>query len=359
MTDSAPSSAAASGGSDAADAASPPRLLIAIPCLNEEAHLGGLLRGLLADPFAARAVIAVVDGGSRDASVEIATRAGEADGRVRLLHNPKRIQSAAVNLAAAQLGADADYLVRVDAHAGYPSDFLSRLVRACEETGADTVTVSMRAHAHADSCFQIAAACAQNSVLGTGGSAHRAEGARRWIDHGHHALFTIAAFRDAGGYDESYSHNEDAELDARLGDRGGKILLAGDVVIDYYPRASARALARQYFLFGRGRARMLIERRKTPKLRQLAPAAILPAVLFAALAPVSPPLSLLALAPAVLWLGGCLAAGVALGLRERRACALAAGAPAAIMHLAWSTGFWAYLATHLFARRSDGTRRSA
>jgi succinoglycan biosynthesis protein ExoA len=323
-----------------------PRVLVVIPCLDEEAHLPALLAGLVRDPLADRAAIVVVDGGSRDRSAEIVRVAGERDPRIRLLHNPKRVQSAAVNLAAAEHGADADYLVRVDAHAGYPDDYLARLVAACEEWGADGVAVSMRAVARSATCFQIAAAAAQNSVLGAGGSPHRAAGPRRWVDHGHHALFKMAAFRAAGGYDETFTHNEDAELDARLTAAGARILLAADLVIDYYPRATARALARQYFRFGRGRARMLLRHRKVPKLRQLAPLAVAPAAALALLAPVW----LAAALPATLWLLACFGFGAALGLKERRVCATAAGLPAAVAHLAWSAGFW----VQLIAGRSPG-----
>jgi succinoglycan biosynthesis protein ExoA len=323
------------------------RLLVVIPCLDEEAHLPALLDGLLADAAAGSARIVVVDGGSRDRSAQVVSAYAEKDPRIVLLHNPKRIQSAAVNLAVAEHGASADHLVRVDAHAGYPRDYLAKLVAAAEEAReADAVAVSMRARASSGSCFQVAAAAAQNSALGTGGSAHRATGPRRWVDHGHHALFRMAAFRGAGGYDEAFTHNEDAELDARLVANGSRILLAADIVIDYYPRTTARALARQYFRFGRGRARMLLRHPRRPKLRQLAPLAVAPAAVAAALAPLWP----WAAVPAALWLAVCLGYGVLLGVRERRACACASGLAAAVMHLAWSAGFWA----HLLERTAGG-----
>src|SRR5690606_32015184 len=90
-------------------------------------------------------------------------------------------------------------------------------------------------------------------------------------------------------------------------------------------------------------ARMLIRHRKPPKLRQLAPPAVMPAVGLALLAPWSVPLSLWAAAPAAAWLALCLGYGLALGARERRPCACAAGVAAAIMHLAWSAGFWSHV----------------
>jgi succinoglycan biosynthesis protein ExoA len=308
-------------------------VVVIIPCLNEEAHLPGLLAQFRADPNATRIVVA--DGGSNDRSAEIVRRAAEADPRVVLLHNAKRIQSAGVNLAVATYGDEAPLFVRVDAHAGYPADFLATLIAAQAESGADSVTVSMRATASGASCFQRAAAAAQNSVLGAGGSPHRASGARRWVDHGHHALFRTEAFRNAGGYDESFSHNEDAELDLRIVQGGGKILLAADVLIDYFPRRQARALWRQYFKFGEGRARTVLKHKTPLKPRQLIPALIAPVVALAVLAPLSPVFAL----PALAWITPCVGYGLVLGLRARDLCAAGAGIAAAVMHLAWSIGF--------------------
>jgi succinoglycan biosynthesis protein ExoA len=312
-----------------------PRLLVVIPCVNEAAHLPSLLDGLCADPAAATARIVVADGGSTDGSADIVRERGKADARVTLLPNPQRIQSAGVNLAARTFGAEADLLVRVDAHAGYSADFLTQLVAAQTETGADSVTVAMRAAANTGDCFQRAVAAAQNSLLGAGGSPHRKAGERRWVDHGHHALFKLASFRAAGGYDESFTHNEDAEFDARLARNGGRVLLAADIVIDYFPRSTARGLARQYFMHGRGRARTTVKHRLPLKPRQLAPISIAPAVALALLTP----LTAWAAAPTAVWLGACLIYGLWLGLRDRDACAATAGIPAAIMHFAWSLGF--------------------
>ena len=314
---------------------SPQRLLVVIPCLNEAKHLPVLLDALCADPAAADARIIVADGGSTDGSAEIVRERAKANPRVALLDNPKRIQSAGVNLAVRVHGAGAELLVRIDAHAAYPDDFLSQLLDAQAKSSADSVTVSMRAAANTRSCFQRAVAAAQNSVLGAGGSPHRKRGERRWVEHGHHALFKLAAFRSVGGYDESFTHNEDAEFDARLAGSGGRILLAADIVIDYFPRADARSLWRQYFMHGRGRARTTTKHASRLRLRQLAPIAIAPAVALALFAPWAP----WAAAPAAVWLAGCLAFGAWLGVREGEPCAGAAGVPAAIMHLAWSLGF--------------------
>lgn len=314
--------------------------LIVIPCLNEERHLPALLAWLGADPAMAGGRIIVADGGSTDRSREIVRAAAAADARIVLLENPKRIQSAAVNLAVARHGEGAEFFVRIDAHAAYPADFLPRLIEAYRESSAQSVTISMRAVGEPGQCFQQAAAAAQNSVLGAGGSAHRKPGPRRFVDHGHHALFNTRAFLAAGGYDESFTHNEDAEFDVRLRAQGGKILLAADILIDYFPRRDAGALWRQYFAFGRGRARTAKKHRTPLKPRQMLPLAVIPALLLALSAPLHPIFA----APAAAWLGLCLVFGFVLGLREGKACALGAGITAIIMHAAWAAGFFSQIA---------------
>ncbi|GAM96396.1 succinoglycan biosynthesis protein exoA [alpha proteobacterium U9-1i] len=324
-------------------------VLVVIPCLNEEAYLPGLLAQLSADDNVARIVVA--DGGSTDRSAEIVRRAAEADARIVLLHNPARIQSAGVNLAIKTHGGEAAFFVRVDAHAGYPSNFIATLLAAQSETNADSVTVSMRAVARLGACFQHAASAAQNSALGAGGSAHRSGGARRWVDHGHHALFRTSTFVGVGGYDERFSHNEDAELDLRIVQSGAKILLAADILIDYYPRKTPSALARQYFNFGHGRARTTRKHDVALKARQLAPAMIAPVIALAAFAPISVWFA----APMLSWLGLCLGYGAILGLRERNSCAAGAGIAAAIMHAAWSLGF----IVGLTSARRDAVHSSA
>ena len=309
-------------------------LLIVIPCLNEAAHLPGLLDLLLADPAAAEARLVVADGGSGDGSREIVAERAGRDPRVRLLDNPKRLQSAGINAAVRAHGQGRRWLLRVDAHAGYPPDYGSRLLAEAERTGAEAVVVPMATQGRG--CFQRAAAAAQNSVLGAGGSAHRKPGASGWVDHGHHALMDLARFATVGGYDESFSHNEDAELDVRLAAAGARIWLAGEVVVDYWPRSAPAPLFRQYLGYGAGRARNLARHPTPMKLRQMLPLAVAPACGLALIGFAVPLIAL----PAAAWAGACLVSGLALGARARDGCAALSGVAAMIMHLAWSLGFW-------------------
>lgn len=307
------------------------RLLIVIPCLNEEEHLPTLLDRFVAEN--PRALIVVADGGSTDLSRAIVDGRAKRSSNLVLLDNPERIQAAGVNRAVERYGADFDWLLRADAHCGYPRAFARRLMETAEMRQAASVVVPMVSRG--TGIFQVAAAAAQNSVLGTGGSPHRHVRKGGYVDHGHHALIDLRLFEAVGGYREDMAANEDAELDLRLAASGGRIWLEPSLAITYYPRSSPRHLWRQYFRYGTGRARTLLLHRVRPKLRQLLPIASAVAVMLALLAPVWPWLA----APAAIWLLLTLGGGIFIGLRSGKPAALLAGVAAAIMHLSWGLGF--------------------
>jgi succinoglycan biosynthesis protein ExoA len=314
--------------------------LVVIPCLNEAAHIDAVLDQILDDPAEALRVV-VVDGGSEDGTRAIVERRAAREPRLLLMDNPKRIQSAGVNHAVAKMGHEVRFLIRIDAHAAYPAGYCRTLIAEAEATGADAVVVSMRAQG--EGCFQEGVAGAQNSVLGNGGSPHRSGASGRWVDHGHHALMRMDAFRAVGGYDESFTHNEDAELDLRLCRHGYRIWLTDATQMTYMPRSRPSALFRQYFRYGKGRARTILTHRLRPKLRQSVPIAVAPVAGLALLSPALP----LAGLPLAMWVGLCLAFGVWSAVRGRRLCLAGSGVAALIMHLAWSLGFWAlFLSWH-------------
>ncbi|WP_265519657.1 glycosyltransferase family 2 protein [Nitratireductor luteus] len=310
------------------------RAMVVIPCLNEAAHIGRLIERLDGAAIRQDMRIIVADGGSTDGTLDILARIARENPRVVILRNRRKLQGAAINLAVRELGDAVDCVIRVDAHADYPDDFCDRLIEEAAATGADSVVVSMITEGR--SLFQRAAAMAQNSKLGNGGSKHR-EGAKgQWVDHGHHALMRIEPFRAVGGYDETFGHNEDAELDHRLRTAGYRIWLTGKTRMIYYPRDTVTGLFRQYLNYGQGRARNILKHRAMPKLRQTLPAMILPLAAGALLAL----FRWWAAVPFSLWVVICLGYGVVLGIGHRDPRAFLASIAIMVMHFAWSVGFW-------------------
>ncbi|MEO6856250.1 MAG: glycosyltransferase, partial [Rhodoferax sp.] len=75
-------------------------VLVVIPTLNEVRTLEGVLHSLSQEtPPGVQVTFVVTDGGSTDGTVALVQRLAKTDPRLHYLHNPRRIQSAAVNLA--------------------------------------------------------------------------------------------------------------------------------------------------------------------------------------------------------------------------------------------------------------------
>ena len=153
----------------------------------------------------------------------------------------------------------------------------------------------------------------------------------------------MAAFRRAGGYDESFTHNEDAELDCRQRALGGRVYLNADIRIGYRPRQ--RSPRSRVSTIATGPAAPGRSRRHpgSLRLRQLAvPVHVLGALLALAVSPwwalglVWPALYVLALLATSVWMGA----------RHRSACGLWAGPAAGVMHTAWGVGSSSVVGRH-------------
>jgi succinoglycan biosynthesis protein ExoA len=312
-------------------------VLVVIPTLNEVGTIASVLESLHQDPpHDAQLRFVVADGGSTDGTVELVDAMARAHDDLQLLHNPERRQGPAVNRAVLAFGHDAEVLIRADAHARYPPGFCARLLATLDQSGADAVVVPM--DSEGIGCFQKAVAWVSDTPVGSGGAAHRGGRQSGFVDHGHHAAFRLSTFRRAGGYEPSLHINEDADFDCRQRALGARVYLDATLRIAYRPRASAGALARQYFGYGWGRSRTVRRHPGSVRMRQLAvPAHMLLLLAAFVVAPWRP----WALAWPAAYVAALLATSVALAWRHRSWCGLLAGPAAAVMHGAWAFGFFA------------------
>lgn len=310
-------------------------IIVAIPTFNEEDHIEACLESLwVGDDRLPHIRFVVADGGSTDRTREILDRLTQKHPNLDWIDNPGRLQSAGINAVAEQAG-DATILVRCDAHSIYPPGYVTAVADRLRHLKVASLVVPM--DAVGEGCFQRANAWVVDTPLGSGGSAHRGGSVSAYVDHGHHAAFDLAVFRSVGGYDPSFSHNEDAEYDTRIAADGNRIFLDANIRLAYKPRSTVRALARQYFNYGKGRARTIEKHRVRPRPRQLFPVLSLMALTGSfMIAPVFPLLG--SLYPLV-YFGALGLVSVWLAVRHRSACGLLAGLAALIMHASWALGF--------------------
>jgi glycosyltransferase involved in cell wall biosynthesis len=247
----------------------PKQILIVIPVLNEVSNIGSVLDAVVTDN--PDTPIQVWDGGSADGTQRIVREVAAKSPNVELFDNPLIWQSAAVNQAASRgVSMGCKYLVRLDAHAIYPPDFVAKVIACLNEHKADSVTVPLVANM-GNGLVQSAICELQNTYLGHGGSPHSKIGRSGWTNHGHHAAFLLRSFVAVGGYDTGFEANEDYELDVRLRVAGKRIFQLVDAPVSYFPRATVLGLARQMFRNGQGRAKTALKHGQPPGLRQLLP----------------------------------------------------------------------------------------
>lgn len=314
---------------------SEPFVTIIVPALNEERYIRQAISSLVPTNDNIDYELIVLDGGSTDRTPAIVNEMAALNSRIRLEPNPDRYQSAAMNIGAKIASPDSSILVRADAHSDYPSDWAVGLARELRARNVASVVVPVLTRGI--SFLQRGVAIAQNNRLGNGGSLHRRGSHSRYVEHGHHACFDRKAFLSVGGYDEGFTHNEDAELDVRLSNAGAKIWLCSELSVVYFPRASLSELAQQYFNYGSGRARTMLKHHRWPKIRQVLPVGALGMNVLSVAAGLSFgwPFFL----PSLAYVAACLTGGAYLAVSERDPAGCVSGLAAITMHQSWAAGF--------------------
>lgn len=326
---------------------------VVLPTRDERAHLRDCLDTLLAQDYPGPIEILVVDGGSVDGTPAIAARHAPS---VRVVDNPRVTAAAAMNLGLEH--ATADIVVRADAHTLYEPDYVRRCVEILSATGAAVVGGPMRPVGV--SSFGRAVAAVTSSPFGVGPGRFHYARARAEVDTVYLGAFLRSTVLDAGGYDEQDLQwaAEDQELNLRIRDRGGRILVDPEIRSWYFPRESPRALWRQYFNYGRCKASTLAKHGRLPHWRGLVPAAMVAGTVGTVTAAVLLRRPAGALVPVALYAGGAGVAAVRLsgdpGVAPHRAFAAIA-----ICHWGHGTGFWAGIGRMLAGRGFDSRPRGA
>jgi glycosyltransferase involved in cell wall biosynthesis len=246
------------------------RLSIIIPVRNEAAHLDGLLQFATAGVQPEREIL-VVDGRSEDGTREIIAAWQRRDPRVRLIDNPRRLVTAALNLGLQ--AATGEVIMRLDAHAQYAPDYLEQCLGVLEETGAGNVGGAARPVSDGSFLGDLIRAV-HVSPFGIGAAPFRREDAEGWVDTVWPGCWRREALEAAGrSCREDLPRSEDIELNARLRAAGWRIYLSPKIVAFYQPRRSLGALLRQNFDNGAGVIHTLQAGRGGVRLRHLAPLA--------------------------------------------------------------------------------------
>lgn len=311
-----------------------PSVSVIMPIRNERGFIEEAIRALLAQerPPASLEIV-VVDGMSDDGTREIVTRLAAEDPRVRLLDNPQRIVSSALNIGIA--ATTSEVIIRVDGHTRVAPDFIrSNLELLAEHPEASSVGGPI-AH-RGKTLLARGIAAAMSSRFGVGGASHRNEDYEGYAEGAVFPAFRRTIFDVVGLFDEALVRNQDDEFNFRITNGGGKIYISPRVKHDYFVRGSLKALARQYLQYSYWKVAVFRKHKKVISARHLAPVVfVVGAPVCVAAAPVMP----IALAPLGAYATLLLSTAAATAIRERsiRVGAIT-GVAIATMHVAYGTG---------------------
>ena len=221
---------------------------VIVPARDEAANIERCLQSIQTQDWPNLQIV-VVDGASRDRTTTIVARRARADRRVQLLVNPAGTipRSLNVGLRAAR----GRWLVRVDAHAVIPPDYIRRAV---EHLRAGWGGVGGRKDGRGLTAAGRAIAAAMGSPFGVGNSTYHHGRTVATVDHVPFGAYPTALARELGGWDERLLANEDFEFDYRLRRRHHRLLFDPALRISWQCRQSIGDLFKQYRRYGRGKA---------------------------------------------------------------------------------------------------------
>ncbi|MFI6983951.1 glycosyltransferase family 2 protein [Embleya sp. NPDC050154] len=310
-----------------------PPVSVIMPVLNESRHLEEAVGRVLAQDYPGDIEVVIALGPSTDDTDSIAARLVANDERVHTVANPSGRTPCALNAA---IGASSHpVIVRVDGHGILPAGYISTAVRLLVDTGAANVGGLM--HAEGTTPYEDAVARAMTSKLGVGNARFHTGGSAGPADTVYLGVFRREVLEEMGGYNEEFERAQDWELNYRIRQAGYLIWFSPELKVSYRPRQTPKALAKQYFNYGRWRRVVSRHHKGSVNLRYLAPPAALLAVALGTVA------GLVGFWPGWLLPGGYVVAilgGVAWeGRGLRPAAFVRLPIVLATMHGAWGAGF--------------------
>lgn len=246
-------------------------IVVIIPTLNEEKFILGCLDSIMAQSCPNELMdICVVDGGSSDQTVAIVEHYSVAHPSVRVLNNPKRVQSVAFNIGVEH--STAPYIVRLDAHANYHREYIERCVEHLKnmpEVGNAGGMCDIQPQRKG--LVPESVALLNQLSFGIGGAAFRVGAEAGYVDTVPFGAFPRSVVDKIGGMREDLPRGEDNEYNSRIQKSGYKIYFDPKIECTYFARGSVKTHLKQMYANGVSIACLMFIDRAAVGLRHLVP----------------------------------------------------------------------------------------
>ncbi len=257
---------------------------IIVPCRNERDYIGACLESIVDNDYPSDSMeILVIDGLSDDGTQDIIQQFADKYHSIHLLDNPNKIQSSALNIGIKK--AKGEIIMRMDAHNTYSHDYISKCVSYSKKYDVDNVGGVCLTLPGKNSILAESIALGLSHPFGVGNAYFRIGSKEpKYVDTVPFGCFKREVFERLGPFDEELVRNQDDEFNLRIIKNGGKILLAPDIVSNYYARESLSKLWKMYFQYGYFKPLVVRKIGSVLTVRQLIPSLFVCALLASAIA---------------------------------------------------------------------------
>ena len=214
-----------------------------IVAYNAEHCLGALLGDLVRQTIPMEQIeLLLVDSASTDNPAQVMRDfAKDAPFAVRLLDNPRRWLASGINVALA--AATGDAVIRLDAHARIPKDFLEKNLAALAR-GEDIVGGCVAGDTPGTDWEAVLRTVDTSRFCG-GAAPFRNSGQARYVDTLAYALYRREVYDKVGPYDERLRRTEDNDMHYRMHTAGYKFFFSPDIISYHAARSTMRGQLRQ------------------------------------------------------------------------------------------------------------------
>ena len=262
-----------------------PQVSIIVPVYNEERYIQGCLTAITEQTYPTEHLeVLVIDGMSQDASRKLVRKILQQHPFVRLLQNPKKITSEAVNIGIR--ASSGEIIIIVSGHAIISNDYVAKCVDYLMRENSNIGGVGPTLEHVGMGLFGNLVARALSSRFGVGNAYFRFSTKPRFVDTIAYGAYRRAVFDKVGLWDIDLVRNHDIEFNHRVKANGWRLLLAPDLGCKYYTRNSLKAFLSQNYGNGFWNVLTLIQQPQSLGLRHFVPLVFVLMLIFSAISTV-------------------------------------------------------------------------
>ncbi|PWM44232.1 MAG: glycosyltransferase [Clostridiales bacterium] len=225
---------------------------LGIIAYNEEKYLNNIFKDLCAQDFDhSKIEVVLINSASTDntnAIMEDFAARNEGFMSVKVLENPKKTLPCGWNVFINE--SEGDLLIKWDAHASFPPDFITASVR-CIESGEDVCGGIRPCIVDENTPYKNTLLLAENSLFGSSFAPYRRNTGKEYVKSVFHGTYKREALIKIGGFDERLTRTEDNDIHYRLRKNGYKICFDNKIQSKQLIRASFSKMLKQKYANGK------------------------------------------------------------------------------------------------------------